>query len=147
MNLLSKLKEMKMMLIDDDVWIRNSLDLYFKGEGVELLTLETAEEGLEVLKKISFDIMIVDYRLPGIDGLEFFKRIKTKHPDTIKILITAFKDQKVLSETTRVGIQGLIEKPFTVKTIEDLLSWVINNRDLQKKKKLSKLNKDCTKEH
>jgi len=147
MNLFSKLKEMKMMLIDDDIWIRNSLDLYFDGEGVDLLALETAEEGLEALKKTSYDIIIVDYRLPGIDGLEFFKRIKATHPDAIKILITAYKDQKVLSEAAKIGIQELIEKPFTVKTIEHTLSWVINQCDLQTKKTSKNLNKGHTKEH
>ena len=132
---------MKMLLIDDDVWIRNSLDLYFDGEGVDLLALETAEEGLETLKKISYDIIIVDYRLPGIDGLEFFKRIKATHPEAIKILITAYKDQKVLSEAAKIGIQYLIEKPFTIKTIEQALSRMICKRDLQEKKNLKDLKK------
>ena len=147
MNLFSKLKEMKMMLIDDDVWIRNSFDLYFDGEGVDLLSLETAEEGLEALKKTSYDIIIVDYRLPGIDGLEFFKRIKATHPEAIKILITAFKDQKVLSEAANIGIQDLIEKPFTIKTIEQALSWMICKHDLQEKKNSKDFNTGHIKEH
>ena len=58
MNLFNKLKEMKMMLIDDDRWIRSSLHLYFEGEGINLLVLETAEEGLNALKKRSYDSIL-----------------------------------------------------------------------------------------
>jgi CheY-like chemotaxis protein len=50
MDLFSKLKKMRILLIDDDEWIRDSLSLYFEGEGCHLFALETAEEGIEALK-------------------------------------------------------------------------------------------------
>ena len=132
MDLFSKLKEMKVMLIDDDRWIRDSLTSFFEGEGCRLLALETAEEGMKILKDQIYDIIIADYRLPGIDGLEFFKRIQDTQPNTMKILITAYKDQKVVSEATKIGIQGFIEKPFTSKTIEQTLSWLIEDQGQKK---------------
>ncbi len=49
MDLFEKLKEMKILLIDDDEWIRDSLSIYFQSEGCDLKALETAEEGMEVL--------------------------------------------------------------------------------------------------
>jgi two-component system response regulator (stage 0 sporulation protein F) len=130
MNLFGQLKEMKMMLIDDDEWIRNSLSLFFEGEGLKLTALETAEEGLEELKRVPYDIIIVDYRLRGISGLEFLRRIHATHPNAIKILITAYKDKKLISEALRIGVQDFIEKPFTTNTIEQTLSWVITDRML-----------------
>ena len=112
---------MKMLLIDDDKWIRDSLSLFFEGEGCILKTFETAEEGLEALKKHAYDIIITDYRLPGMSGLNFLKHIKTIAPDAIKILITAYKSSEVLTEAVKAGIDDFIEKPFTTKTIEDSL--------------------------
>jgi DNA-binding NtrC family response regulator len=132
MNLFSHLKKLKMMLIDDDEWIRNSLSLFFEGEGIELKTLETAEEALEELQKIPYDIIIVDYRLPGINGLEFLKRIHATHPQAIKILITAYKDKKLISEALSIGVQDFIDKPFTTNTIEQALSWVLNDQQLSR---------------
>jgi len=129
MELFRKLKEMRMLLIDDDEWIRDSLSLFFEGEGCPLLALETAEEGMEVLQKQDYDIIIVDYRLPGMDGLTFFKRIQKSHPDAIKILITAYGSEKVVSESTRTGVQDFIEKPFTTEIIEESLSRLIENRN------------------
>ena len=55
MDLFSKLKEMKILLIDDDEWIRDSMSIFFESEGCYLLALETAEEGIEELKKEVFD--------------------------------------------------------------------------------------------
>ena len=55
--------------MDDDEWIRDSLTLYFCSEGCHLLALGTAEEGMELLKRENFEIVITDYRLPGMDGI------------------------------------------------------------------------------
>ena len=68
---------------------------------------------------------IADYRLPGMDGLEFLKRIQKTHPHATRILITAYKDAKVVSEAIRIGIHDFIEKPFTTETIEESLSRLI----------------------
>ena len=129
MDPLNKLKEMKILLIDDDEWIRHSLALYFEGEGCHLLALETAEQGLEELKRHDYPIIIADYRLPGMDGLEFLKQIHDSHSQAMKILITAYRSEDVVSKAIRTGIDDLIEKPFTTKTIEDCLSRLIDKWD------------------
>ena len=116
---------MKILLIDDDEWIRDSLTLFFENEGCCLVALETAEEGMAALKKKSYDIIIADYKLPGMDGLEFFKHLQKSHPDVIKILITAYGSNGVVSEAFKLGIHDFIDKPFTSKTIESSLSRLI----------------------
>ena len=129
MKLFIKLRQMKILLIDDDEWIRDSLGLYFEGEGCHLLALETAEEGVEALKKQDYDIVMVDYRLPGMDGLEFLKRIQKTQPHALKVLITAYKSEGVVSEALKIGVQDFIEKPFTTKTIEESLTRLIENHE------------------
>src|SRR4030042_6746798 len=105
MDLFSKLKGMKILLIDDDEWIRDSLNIFFESEGCHIIAFETAEEALEELKGRNCDIIIADYRLPGMDGLEFFKRIEKSHSHTIKIIITAYRSEKVIAEANRRGIK------------------------------------------
>ena len=129
MDLFSKLRAMKVLLIDDDQWIRDSLSLSFECERCHLQAFETAEEGLEALKGQAYDIIIADYRLPGIDGLEFLKRIQETHPHAMKVLITAYRDEVLISEAIRTGIQDFIEKPFTTKTIEESLSRLMEDRE------------------
>ncbi|RKY81101.1 hypothetical protein DRQ07_04730, partial [candidate division KSB1 bacterium] len=90
MTIYDKIRNMKTMLIDDDEWIRNSMSIIFENEHCYLKTFETAEEALKELEQGKYEIIICDYKLPGIDGLEFFRKIKTKYPDSVNILITAY---------------------------------------------------------
>ncbi|MDA3917665.1 MAG: response regulator [Deltaproteobacteria bacterium] len=122
MNIFKKLKKMELMLVDDDEWIRDSMRLFFENEGCNLVTVETAEEALKIIKKQHFDIIIADFRLPGINGIKLFEHVRNSNRGLIKILITAYMDKKVLSDSKKAGIDGLIEKPFTSETIEKVLS-------------------------
>jgi len=126
MDLFDKLKDKKILLVDDDEWIRDSLTLYFSTEGCHMLAVETAEEGMELLTQQNYDIILIDYKLPGIDGLTFSKKIQEICPDAKKILITAYKNKEVVSEAMSTGIQDFIDKPFTIKTIEDSLSRLLH---------------------
>ena len=123
---------MKIFLVDDNKWIRDSLSLFFEGEGCHLMAYETAEEALEALEEGPV-IFIVDYKLPGMDGLEFFKRIQASHPRAGKILVTAFADAGVVSQAASIGVEDFIEKPFTSKTIEESLSRVMEKQKKDKK--------------
>ncbi|MBW1745806.1 MAG: response regulator [Deltaproteobacteria bacterium] len=125
MDLFNKLKNMRILLIDDDEWIRDSMSLFFESEGCNLKALETAKEGLKTRKNKNYDIIIADYRLPDMDGLEFFKRIQKSHPNAFKILITAYGSKELLSKARKMGIHDFIEKPFTSETIENSLSRLI----------------------
>lgn len=139
MDLFEKLRGKKILLIDDDEWIRDSLSLFFESEGCQLLALETAEEGVRAVSERPFDIIIADYKLPGMNGLEFFDCVSTHAVPAIKILITAFGTEEALLEARSRGIQDVIEKPFTTKTIEESLSRLIAKGE---EKKPSALNAD-----
>lgn len=125
MNLFAKLRTLKIMLIDDDEWIRDSMRIFFEYEGCDLVTLETAEEALAAIAKQPFDIIIADYKLPGLDGIEFFKRIRKCAGASIRILITAYHSQSVDEMVKTAGIHALIEKPFQPETLEATLSELL----------------------
>jgi DNA-binding NtrC family response regulator len=113
---------MNILLIDDDEWIRDSMSLLFEAEGCQILALETAEEALEALHRQDYDIVICDYKLPGMDGLAFLKQVQKTQSDAITILITAYKTDALQSEAKKIGIHDFIAKPFTSETIEASLS-------------------------
>jgi DNA-binding NtrC family response regulator len=129
MDLYQRLKGLRLLLIDDDEWVRDSLRLFFESEWCHILTLETAEEGLRVLNKQNFDIIIIDYRLPGLDGLELLRRVQKKHAVAKKILITAYGNQKLFAEAQKLGVHEYIPKPFTSEVIEASLNRLIENQD------------------
>lgn len=129
MELYNKLKEMKLVLVDDDELIRDSLGLFLESEGCKLHAFATAEEGLEAFKRQPYDLIIADYKLPGMDGLEFFKKIQGVSSHALKILITAYGSEEVFSEAREIGVEDIIEKPFTSKTLEDSLATLIEKGD------------------
>ena len=116
---------MKILLIDDDESIRDSLSLFFEIQGCHLVALETAEEGMEAVGKQDYNIIIADYRLPGMDGLEFLRRIKKSQPEALTVLFTAYGSGDVFHKAKRMGVQGFIDKPFTIKTIQESLSRLV----------------------
>ena len=118
---------MKILLVDDDEWIRDSLSVFFEAEGCNLLTFETAEEGMEAVKKQAYDIVISDYKLPGMDGLEFLRRVKKKQPQTFEILITAYANCEIAKEAKEIGVKDIIPKPFTSEDVETSLARIIEN--------------------
>lgn len=126
MDIFSRLKNMKLLVIDDDAWIRGSLSLFFEGEGCHLRALETAEEGIEELKTQDYNFIIVDYKLPGMDGLEFLKRIKDNHPNAMKIFITAYGSDDVFSRAKELGVHEFIQKPFSSDAIESALTRLMD---------------------
>jgi DNA-binding NtrC family response regulator len=116
---------MKVLSVDDDEWIRDSLSILFEAEECKLLTLEIAEEGLEAIKQQDLDIVISDYKLPGMNGLEFLKMVHKWHPATVEILITAYENNDLYLKAIEVGIQGFIPKPFISENVEMSLARVL----------------------
>ena len=127
MDIFDRIKNMKILLVDDDEWIRDSLSLFFEAEGCNLLAFETAEEAIEAVKQQSYDIVISDYKLPGMDGLEFLRRVKEKQPNAFEILITAYANRGICEEAKMVGVRDIIPKPFTSEDVETSLARVIEN--------------------
>ena len=129
MNAFDELKNVKTLLVDDDEFIRNSLELAFKTKGCALHVADSAEAGLQAIKDEQFDIIISDLRLPGINGLEFLKLTSVAQPQAIRFLITAYRDDHIFSEAVRLGVNEFIEKPFAVKVLINLLALALKRKE------------------
>jgi len=128
MELFDKLKKLKTLLVDDDDLIRDSLGLAFANHGCILVSCETAEKGLQTLQEENFHIIISDFKLPGMDGLEFLKLVKDSHPKSIRLLITAYGSRDTVTEAASIGIHDVVEKPYTLKKLIKALASLIERR-------------------
>ena len=129
MNQFNALKDKKTLLIDDDELVRDSLGMVFAINGCFMRTEESAEAGLRALSEEKFDIIISDYRLPRSDGLEFFKLANSSQPDTMNILITAYRDKDLAANTSEIKIDELLEKPFSVTKLVEALVRLLKVSD------------------
>lgn len=128
MDLFVRLQGMRVLLVEDDQWIRDSLRRFFANENCALMAVETGEDALEIIKDNACDIIITDYRLPGMDGLEFLKRAQSINAQVKKILLTAYMSEAVISEAFRLGVHEFIEKPFSTEDLEEALVRVIEKK-------------------
>jgi DNA-binding NtrC family response regulator len=126
MNIFRKLKNMSILLVDDDEWIRDALSIYFESEDCRISVHDTAEKALAALYCQNYDIIITDYRLPGMDGIAFLEKIQKSHPSSVKIMITAYQSEGVVRRAKQAGAHDLVPKPFTSKTIVACLSSLID---------------------
>ncbi len=121
MSLPEEIRDKKILLIDDDESIRDSLRMFFLAEGLHIDAVETAEEGLEALARQHYDVIITDYNLPGMDGPYFFKRIHDLCPASFKILMTAYT-QELPAAAADLGVDECMQKPFSTRSIKDSLA-------------------------
>lgn len=106
-------------VIDDDQSIRWVLEKTFKQAGMQVNTFESADEALDLLagNAIAPDAIISDIRMPGSDGLSMLKRIKSSHPDTPVLIMTAFSDLDSTVTAFESGAFEYIPKPFDVDDV------------------------------
>ena len=133
MDALAKLKTLKTLLVDDDPFIRDAMKLAFKRKQFSLCTADTAEEGLKAMYAESFDIIISDFKLPGISGLTFLKQAVATQPGSIKVLISATGRDEVVSEAYRIGVHDFLQKPFTLETLLATLLMHLGKGKTQKR--------------
>jgi DNA-binding NtrC family response regulator len=129
MDLAPEFKNLRVLLVDDDEWIRHSLGLFFEGEGCHILALETAEEGMEAIRNQTFDVIITDYRLPGMDGLVFLRLIQEASPKAKRILVTGYGNEEVITRAWGMGIRDFIRKPFSSQALETSIKKLVQPRE------------------
>ncbi|MHB1378721.1 MAG: response regulator [Desulfurivibrionaceae bacterium] len=128
MDLFVRLQGMKVLLVEDEPLIRDSLQRFFANEKCTIMAAETGEDALEIIKGNTCDIVIIDYRLPGMDGLEFLKRAQRLNARFKKILLTAYMTEPVIAEAFRLGVNEFIEKPFSVEDLEEALVRILEKK-------------------
>jgi len=134
LDIFKRLRNMKILLVDDDESIRDSMSMFFEEEGCKLIGMANAEDAIQTLIHEPYDIIISDYKLPGMDGLDFFRLVSKTRPDAIKILITAYGSEDLFREAYRLGVQDLILKPLTVDAIEKSLGVLLEKIELREKR-------------
>jgi len=130
------------LIIDDDPLIRKTLSTHLSKEGYDVYLAETGTEGIGAYEDKSPDLVILDIRLPDIDGLETMQRIKEKNHGATVIIITAYDDMKTTVEAIKLGafeylvkpldfvdLQLTIDKAFQMKSLEEKLSYLVAEKE------------------
>jgi len=120
-------KKISILIVDDESSVRDSLYNWFIEDGYHVAVAEDAKKALTILESDSFDIVLADIKMPGMDGLEMLSRIKTIRKDTIVIMMTAFATIETAVQALKDGAFDYVTKPFD----PDDLSHLIRNASKQ----------------
>jgi DNA-binding response OmpR family regulator len=127
----------RILLVDDEEPIRHSLGEILSLEGYEVVPAESGEAAMETLKFEPFDLVLLDIKMPGIDGLEVLRYINQSFPDTKVILLTAHGSLESAIEALREGAHDYILKPASSRSILDSIERALTERsELQRKRYL-----------
>ena len=115
------------LIVDDEKNIRLTLASALEALKVPVDTASTGEEALQKLTEKSFNLMLLDLKLPGIDGLEVLRRVADKYPDLMVIMITAYGSIEVAVEAMRIGAVDFLQKPFDPNAMRDMVRRVLQS--------------------
>jgi two-component system response regulator PilR (NtrC family) len=119
----------KILVVDDEINMLKLLcDLLKEDDGYEVETASSGEEALEKIKKVIFDLIISDIKMPGMNGLELLEKIKTMDINAAVIFITGYGSVDSAVEAMKLGASDYIEKPFDILHFKNLVSQVLNER-------------------
>ena len=100
------------LVVDDEKDIRDGCERILTRMDLEVTKAENGPAGLEALERGRFDLVLLDLKMPGLDGLEVLKRIGESHPDILVIIITGFATIETAIEAMKLGAYDFISKPF-----------------------------------
>ncbi|MGG4038197.1 response regulator [Heyndrickxia ginsengihumi] len=107
----------KILIVDDQFGIRILLTEVLQKEGYETFQAANGVQALELVKKYTFDLVLLDMKIPGMDGIEILKRIKKIHSDIRVIIMTAYGELDMIEETKKLGALTHFAKPFDIDDI------------------------------
>ncbi|MCX5842778.1 MAG: sigma-54 dependent transcriptional regulator [Deltaproteobacteria bacterium] len=123
----------KILIIDDDSSIRESIDLYLTEEGHDLYTAVNGTDGLNKFVETSPDVVILDIRLPDIDGFTVLEDLQEEDEDVKVIMITAHHDMDTTINAMKAGAFDYIRKPLNIDELDIAIHKALKSIEMEKK--------------
>ncbi|MHB8918173.1 MAG: sigma-54-dependent transcriptional regulator [Desulfocucumaceae bacterium] len=120
-----KMGETTVLIIDDEKGMRWALEKALQSEGYDVITVDNGFDGISVLDKTRVSLVLLDYKMPDLDGLETLNRIKQNHPNVPVIFMTAFSSMPTALEAIKRGAVGYITKPFQLVDLKSAIKRAI----------------------
>ncbi len=125
------------LIVDDEKNIRLTLSQVLETLGAEIDTASNGEEALMKLKEREFGLILLDIRMPGMDGMEILRQVREIRPDIRVIMITAYGTIESAVEAMKLGAVDFLQKPFDPEEIRELASRVVDRDKLDERKRLN----------
>ena len=123
-------KQANILVIDDQANMRDSCQQTLSRSGYYVETAENGKKGLEILEKKACDLVILDLKMPGLNGLEVLEKIKEDDHEIVVVVITGHATIESAVEAMKKGAYDFIPKPFTPESLRVIVRRALNSREL-----------------
>ena len=119
----------KVLIIDDEKDLCFLFKKILTPEGYTVLTALNGYDGIKINQKSKPDIILLDLKMPGINGIETLRRIRKKDPDVIVIIITGYGDAETIRDAAELNVYEYMAKPFNNETVMKILKEAVASKD------------------
>lgn len=114
-----------LLFVDDEPHLLDIHKKFFEPKGFRVLTAENGQKGLALARKEKPSVMILDIRMPQMDGVEVLKRLRKKDKETKVIMLTGYGTADYLRVSSELGITDFISKPFSLDALQRVIAEVL----------------------
>ena len=122
----------RVLVVDDERSIRNVIKIHFRRQGIYCDTAASMYEALKKIEEESFDLLVLDLKLPDGDGIQILKEVKKRYPSSVVLMITAYGTIEKAVEAIKLGAFDFITKPFKMSEFKSLVELAFKQIDLHK---------------
>jgi formate/nitrite transporter len=125
----------RMLVIDDEAVVLSSCRRIFSAEGFEVVTTESPRQGLELASSSKFDVILCDWRMPELDGLDVVELLDKRVPEAAVVMITGFPSVDRATEVMKRGAMDYVAKPFTPEEITATVQRALRRKEEERAKR------------
>ena len=119
----------KILVIDDEQSIRDLLDTLLRRKGYDVVLAESGQKGLEIFRRERPDVLVLDLKMPGMDGLTVLQQVHSLNPTQPVIMLTGAGTPEAERQARALGVTEYVEKEFSLHLLGDALKRLLNNPD------------------
>ncbi len=130
-------KKARVLIIDDERNTREGLKTALKND-YEVMATDSAQRGVDLVFERDYDVVLTDLRMPGMNGMDFIKRIQTMENPPACIMLTAYGSIETAVEAMKIGAYDFLTKPVNLDSLEMLLKRCLESRQLREENRTLK---------
>jgi DNA-binding NtrC family response regulator len=116
----------KILVIDDEPGIRDLLDTLLRRKGYDVVLAESGQKGLDLFRRERPDVIVLDLKMPGMDGLTVLQQVRSLDPKKPVIILTGAGTAETEQKVRALGVTEYVEKEFSLHRLGDSLKRLLN---------------------
>lgn len=115
----------KVLIVDDDQGLLDTMSVIFESRGHQAVIVDDGYKAVEAVKNQKFNVVLMDIKMPGIDGVETFRQIKKVSPETTVIMMTGESVEELVKEALAEGAYTVVYKPFNIGELIEIIEKAV----------------------